>query len=90
MPKIQAEDKRKLLPFTVESSRGCSGKDHCLWSPTLTRRIRRVRAMLSPECFKQVCERDAEFASFLKTFNPKADTKSDARKGRGKAVTSAA
>ena len=36
--------------------------------------------MFSAESFKQMIERDAEFASFLKSSIPKADAKSDARR----------
>ncbi len=87
MPKIQAEDKTKLLPFTVKIREDVQEKivayGHYL-DPENPSRAGHVVT----ECFKQVCERDADFASFLKSFTPQVDAKSDARKGKAKATKS--
>ena len=75
MPKIQAEDKRKLLPFTVKVREDVQEKI-IAYGHYLDPENPSSAGHVVTECFKQIIERDAEFASFLQTFTPKADAKS--------------
>ena len=89
MAKIKAEEKLKVVPFTVRMREDWLAKltAYCHY---LSPESPSTPGYVLTECFKQICERDADFASFLQTFTPKPDAKSDARNGKTRAVRSAA
>lgn len=70
MPKIQAEEKLKNVPFTVKIREDFHEKivAYCHY---LNPQDPSSPGYVLTECFKQAIDKDAEFAAFLKTFQPK-------------------
>jgi hypothetical protein len=69
MPKIQAEEKITTTPFTVKVREDWQKKIEA-YCHYLNPEIPSSPGYVLTECFKQVVEKDAEFAAFLKEFNP--------------------
>jgi hypothetical protein len=74
MPKIQAEEKIKTTPFTVKVREDWQKKIEA-YCHYLNPETPSSPGYVLTECFKQVAEKDAEFAAFLKDFNPRPAAK---------------
>jgi hypothetical protein len=85
MPKIQAEEKIKTTPFTVKVREDWQKKIEA-YCHYLNPETPSSAGYVLTECFKQVVEKDAEFAAFLRDFNPRPS----AKPARGKAAKTGA
>jgi hypothetical protein len=70
MPKIQAEEKIKTTPFTVKVREDWQKKIEA-YCHYLNPETPSSPGYVLTECFKQVVEKDGEFAAFLKDFHPR-------------------
>jgi ribosomal protein S30 len=81
MPKIQAEEKIKTTPFTVKVREDWQKKIEA-YCHYLNPETPSSPGYVLTECFKQVAEKDPEFAAFFNSFTPKVGAKSKARNGK--------